>query len=261
MTAETREQFPSGVDVIAGKATWSGGDVGDLDVALWGEPDDVSVSGRTLQGELPATTRVIPFAVTGEGPAGDVTTYAFLRVPGDDDLTLALRAGVQTPEVVELESVTFDLADLVAAPRGRQIEVGTEVAPSGARTEATCQVESGTTVRYDAGSGAPWVDACQVPVRLEGSEEWTSLSVPITVQALDPQPELRAGSMTVGPGETATFDLTDMTTWQLREDWDGIQYAVDYGGANFDVSLAGTIVTVTGRDRAAPGSEEAATSR
>ncbi|WP_404431205.1 Ig-like domain-containing protein [Microbacterium lacus] len=259
LTAETREQFPSGVEVIAGKATWSGGDVRDLDLALWGEPDDVSVNGRTLQGELPATTRVIPFAVTGEGPAGEVTTYAFLRVPGDDDLTLALRAGVQTPEVVELESVTFDLADLVAAPRGRGIEVGTDVAPSGARTEATCQVESGTTVRYTAGSGAPWVDACQVPVRLEGSDEWTSLSVPITVQALDPQPELRAGSMTVGPGETATFDLTDMTTWQLREDWDGIQYALDYGGANFDVSLAGTIVTVTGRDRAAPGSEEAAT--
>ena len=130
---------------------------------------------------------------------------------------------------------------------------------SGARKDATCVVASGTVVRYDAGAGAPWVDACQVPVRLAGQDEWTYLSVPILVRALDPQPELRAGSMTVGPGETATFDLRDMTTWQLREDWAGIEYAVDYSGAAFDVSLNGSIVTVTGADRAVPGAEEAAT--
>ena len=64
--------------------------------------------------------------------------------------------------------------------------------------------------------------------------------------------------MTVGPGETATFDLRDMTTWQLREDWDGIEYAVDYSGSAFEVSLDGSIVTVIGADRAVPGSEEAA---
>ena len=33
----------------------------------------------------------------------------------------------------------------------------------------------------DAGAGAPWVDACQVPVRLSGDEEWTFLSVPVVV--------------------------------------------------------------------------------
>ena len=52
---------------------------------------------RTLRGELPEKTRVIPFAVTGEGADGTVTTYAFLRVPGDDDLALALRAALQRP--------------------------------------------------------------------------------------------------------------------------------------------------------------------
>ena len=64
--------------------------------------------------------------------------------------------------------------------------------------------------------------------------------------------------MTVGPGETATFDLRNMTTWQLREDWEGIRYALDYAGSAFDVSLDGSIVTVVGADRAVPGAEEAA---
>ena len=95
-------------------------------------------------------------------------------------------------------------------------------------------------------------------MRLEGQDDWTYLSVPILVRALDPQPALRAGSMTVGPGETATFDLRNMTTWQLREDWEGIRYAVDYSGSAFDVSLDGSVVTVVGADRAVTGSEEAA---
>jgi len=256
LTVETREDFPRGVDVVSGKVTWSGGDVDDLELSLWGDPDDVSVRGTRLRGALPETTRLIPFAVTGDTPAGAVTSYGFLRVPGDDDLALTLRANAAPPEVTELESTTFDLAGLVARPRGTTLELADEVRASGARADAACTVEAGTVVRYDAGSGAPWVDACQVPVRLTGQDEWTYLSVPIVVHPRDPQPELRPGSITVGPGETATFDLKNMTTWQLRPDWDGIVYATEHSGTAFAVAQEGSIVTVTGADRAVPGSEE-----
>lgn len=258
LTAETREDFPDGVDVLTGRVAWSGGEVDDLEVSLWGDPDDVSVSDRELSGSLTAASRVIPFAVTGAGASGDVTTYGFLRVPGDDDLTLALRSGAVAPQVLELESVAFDMDRLVAKPRGSRLEVG-DVVAAGARSGSVCVAESGTSVRYTAAAGAPWTDACRVAVRLQGQSDWTYLSVPIAVTARDPQPVLRAGSMTVGPGETKTFDLTSMTTWQLRDDWAGIVYAVDYAGTSFDVSLDGSVVTVTGGDRAAPGTDEAAT--
>jgi len=258
LTVETREDFVRGVDVLTGKTTWSGGDPADLEVALWGEPEDVTVQGTRLRGELPATMRLIPFAVTGEGSAGTVTTYAFLRVPGDDDLAVALRAGVTPPEVKELESTTFDMARLVARPRGSAVEVAADVRASGARAEASCSVESGTVVRYDAGAGAPWADSCRVPVRIAGAgAAWTYLSVPIVVQAREPQPELRTASITVGPGESATYDLRSMTTWQLREDWSGIRYRIDYGGTAFAVAQQGALLTVTGADRAVPGTEEA----
>lgn len=258
LSAENREDFASGVDVLAGKATWSGGDVADLRVSLWGTPDDVEVDGRELRGALPDTTRLIPFAVTGMRGDEEITTYAFLRVPGADDVALALRAGTAPQQVTELEAIAFDMASLVAIPRGSALEVGDDVRASGARREAACTVDGGTRVRYASGAGAPWTDACQVPVRLAGTEEWTYLSVPITVNALDPQPVLRAASLTVGPGETATYDLRSMTTWQLREDWAGIQYAVDYSGAAFTISQSGSVVTVTGADRAVPGTENAA---
>ncbi|GAA1469766.1 Ig-like domain-containing protein [Microbacterium thalassium] len=258
LTVETREDFPDGVDVLADRVSWSGGDVDDLVVTLWGPADGVWVDGPRLGGDLPETSRIIPFAVTGTGASGEVTTYAFLRVPGDGDLALALRTGFSAPQVDELGSTDFDMADLVALPRGATLEMGSDIVASGARPDAVCTRAGPTTVRYEAGAGAPWADACRVPVRTAGDEEWTYLSVPITVFALDPQPELRAASLTVGPGEVRTFDLTEMTRWQLRADWEGIRYAVSYGGTSFDVSLTGTIVTVTGRDRALPGAEEAA---
>ncbi|TDN90606.1 Ig-like domain-containing protein [Microbacterium sp. BK668] len=258
LTVENREDFEKGVDVLDGKATWSGGDAEQLTVSLWGDPAGVSVDGREISGTLPPTTRIIPFAVTGEGADGPVTTFAFLRVPGDDDLSLALRSGAQTPTVAELESVSFDMASLVARPPGAQLEVGEELRTSGARAEASCSHESGTAVRYDSGAGAPWADACQVPVRLAGQEDWTLLSVPIVVLALDPQPELHPASLTVGPGETTTFDLEQMTTWQLREGWGDIRYAVDYAGSAFEVTQSGSTLTVTGADRAVPGTEDAA---
>ncbi|MCT2087244.1 hypothetical protein M3D75_14060 [Microbacterium enclense] len=194
------------------------------------------------------------------GTVGDqeVTTYAFVRIPGDDDLTLALRPGA-AQRVDELASVDFDMAALVAVPRRATLEVGADVSTTGVRADGRCSV-SGTVVRYDAGTGSPWTDACRVPVRVAGTEEWTVLSVPIGIVAREPQPELRPGSLTVGPGETASFDLRNMTSWQLgREDWAGIRYTVEYAGSAFSsVILDGSVVTVTGADRAVPGSENAA---
>ena len=40
-----------------------------------------------------------------------------------------------------------------------------------------------------------------------------------------------------------------MTTWQLREDWEGIRYALEYAGSAFEVSLEGSTVTVGRRSR------------
>ncbi|MDQ1074406.1 MULTISPECIES: Ig-like domain-containing protein [Microbacterium] len=258
LTLEDRDDFTSGVDVLAGRASWSGGDVSDLRVSLWGNPTDVRLDGRRISGDLPATRRIIPFAVTGTVGGSEVTTYAFLRVPGDDDVTLALRPN-SAQRVDELSSVEFDMASLVALPRRATLEVGTEATTTGARAEARCTV-SGSRVTYEAGTGSPWADACIVPVRIAGTQEWTLLSVPIGIVARDPQPELRPGSLTVGPGETATFDLRNMTSWQLgREDWNSIRYAVEYSGSAFSsVTLDDSTVTVTGADRAVPGTENAA---
>ncbi|MDL9979150.1 Ig-like domain-containing protein [Microbacterium sp. ASV49] len=263
LTAENRDRFTTGVDVVAGKVSWSGGDVRRLTLSLWGSPDGVTVEGTRLRGPATAPARVIPFALTGTAASGaTVTTYGFLRIPGIDDVTLALKPDARFPDVAEKSSVSWDMASLVGIPPGGRLEVGADVAPSGARKGAACVRTGGTTIRYDAGEGAPWQDACIVPVRVvgigSGHPDWSYLSVPIRIRALAPQPELRAAAVVVGPGETVTYDLKTMTSWQGRTDWEHIAYAVTPPGPSFTVVLKGTVLTVTGSDSAVPGAEDAA---
>ena len=258
LTTQTLESFRSGVDVVSGQVSWSGGDPASLSLSLWGTPSDVQVQGRALRGELPERARVIPFALTGTGPGGEaLVSYGFLRVPGTLDQRLALRTGVAPQEVKEREAVTFDMAALVAVPRGMTLEVGERVAASGARAGAVCTLEGGTRVRYDAGEGAPWADACIVPVRMAGATEWTYVSVPISISAVEPQPILRPASLTVAPGETVEYDLRTLTSWQWKQDWAGLTYGVQAGGPSFVVQLDGSILRITAADRAVPGLEEA----
>ena len=114
----------------------------------------------------------------------------------------------------------------------------------------------GQVVRYRR-RRRPMGRCVQVPVRLAGQDDWTYLSVP-TGHPGRSAARAAYASLTVGPGETATFDLTQMTTWQLREDWGGIEYAVAHAGPAFTVSQEGSTVTITGADRAVPGAEEVA---
>ncbi len=257
LTAEDRDDFTAGVDVLTDKVSWTAGSVADLEVGLWGSPEDVEVSGSRLRGPLPEQRRVIPFSVTDTADDGeDIQTYAFLRVPGENDVAPFLRAENAPITVDELASVTFDLADLVALPPGRALEVGPDVHASGAREAAACRSVGGTDIRYDAGVGAPWADACQIPVRVSGASEWTYLSVPLVIEALEPQPELRSAGLTISPGETVSYDLNDLTTWRSRTDWEAIRYAVSGSSEAFRVLQEGSLLTITGADTAPPGLEE-----
>ncbi|WOQ69325.1 Ig-like domain-containing protein [Microbacterium limosum] len=257
LTVESRDDFPSGVDVVSGKASWIGGDVADLSLSLWGDPEGVRVTGNRLAGALPEESRVVAFELSGDAADGPVSTFGFLRIPGEADLVPAVRSSAPAWEVMEGESGAVDLTRVIAVPRGAGLEVSEAVSASGARPGSACALESGTRLRYDAGYGAPWMDACEVPVRVGGAQEWTYLSLPVTIRAAAPQPALRTGSLTLAPGESTTFDLRSLTTWQGTEDWDGVAYGVAYAGAAFEVLDEGGVLTVTGRDDAVPGVQEA----
>ncbi len=257
LTSETRDTFATGVDVLAKKVTWTGGDVSTLTLGSW-NADDVRVSGRKIRGTLGEGARIVAFSVSGALSDGqEATTYAFVRVPAADDTSISLRPGLAAREVKERESVVFDMRDLVVMPKGATLEVSAEITAS--RAQATCSLDSGTRVTYAAGAEAPWTDACVVPVRVAGAEDWTYLSVPIRVIALDPVPVLRPASITVQPGESATFDLDTMVAWQGREDWDALKMTIDSGTGGITAVQDGRRATISVGADATPGREAALT--
>ncbi|GAA1697888.1 hypothetical protein GCM10009808_14170 [Microbacterium sediminicola] len=257
LTAETIDAYATGVDVLTDKISWSGGDPAILSLSLWGENPGVRVSGSSISGTVSEQAALIPFTVTGVDYTGrEVTSYGFLRVPGLNDLRPTLREGTSAITVDEDASVDVDLAALIAVPRGSTLEIGTDVTTGGARAQATCTLISADTVRYAAGRGAPWTDSCIVPTRLAGEDAWTYLSVPIAVIAEAPQPVLNAAARTIGPGQSETYDLRQLTTWTGTPDWSSLTYEVAYDGDQFEVVLEGSTLQITAEDAARPGRTE-----
>ena len=255
LTAADRDDLADGVDVLTGKVLWSGGEPADLVVGLWGDQRGVTVDGDRIRAEPGEDARIIPFSVTGTTTAGEVTTFAFLRVPSSSEGALSLRPGISPIQVGEAQQADADLASLVAIPRGSTLELDREdVRASGARAGATCTPIGGTRIRYVAGEGAPWTDSCLVPVRLEGTSAWTVLSVPVSITPIDPQPSLAPASLEIAPGDTYVFDLSSMTTWQGRPE--AIQYSITGTTTSFDVTLQGAQLALHARDSAMPGTVE-----
>nr|WP_246318714.1 Ig-like domain-containing protein [Leifsonia psychrotolerans] len=262
LTLEERSTFPSGIDVVTGKVSWASGDVSGLKLALWKDAKGATASGWKISGPVPDAGLLVPFSLTGKNFQGDdVTTYGFVRIPAKNEIILALKQGNVTQKVKEDASVTFDMADLVSIPAREALELGnTDLRASGQRAEATCRIESGTTVTYTAGKGAPWTDSCTVPVRVAGQEDFTQLPVPIIIEPLEPEPELRAASLTQSPGAPPLrYDLGQMVTWPGKPNLSTLRYAIDYSGDQFTVTVDGSTLTVKAIDTATPGRDNTVT--
>lgn len=261
LTSDTRDAFLDGVDVLTDQVSWGGGDVGGLTLSLWQGDPDVTVSGWTIAGPLPETTRLIPFQVTGENFAGEtVTSYGFLRVPGDEEIRVALRDGFRAPEVNEGESVDIDLAALIALPPDTPFTIDADgVSAGGVRAEGRCTFVAGTVVRYAAGEGEPYSDTCQVPVTVEGQDEPTVLPVPIVIIPAAPQPILTGAALEISPGDQASFDLADLVTWPVGATGRAVEFSHVYQGEQFTVTRSGTGLSIVASDQAIPGAVDTVT--
>jgi hypothetical protein len=258
LTIEDRSAFSSGIDVVTGKVSWNSGDISDLELTLWGDDSGYSSKGWKISGSLPDDSVVIPFKLTGTNVLGtEVSTFGFLRIPGKNDIILALKSGTPPQEVNESESVSFDLADLVSVPSGESLQLDDEnVETAGKRAAATCTVDSGTKLTYTAGAGDPWVDYCAVPAKLSGQDDYTVLIVAIDVIPEIPLPILRSAAITHSPAAApTTYNLLNMVEWAGKQDDASLEFAISYTGDQFSVVQNGTELTVYALDAANPGRE------
>lgn len=258
LTAETLEQLPSGVDVVKDKVSWNTGDVGDLKMSLWNDPPNFSAVGWSISGRVPSEWTIVPFKVEGTDFMGEAgSSYGFLRVPGQRDVHLALRAAYTQVEVGENRSVEVDLNQAVATPAGEALEVDVaNVHASGVRGAASCSVGAGNVLRYTAGKGAPWTDTCTIPVKVASMEYFTYLSMAVKVIPVEAQPTLRNASFEVSPGQTAVYDLQQMVQWDGTARWDSLQFQATAQGSHFEVRQVGAGLEIKGLDSARQGNRE-----
>lgn len=262
LALDERDAFPKGVDVVTDKVSWNAGDVSDLTLTLWGSHPGLEVTGWKISGDVPDAGLLTPFALTGPNFQGvTVTTYGFLRIPAKSAIIIALTQGNVDQNVREDSSVSFDMTTLVSIPSGTTLELQpTGIRSSGERGNGTCRFDSGTTVTYTAGSDAPWTDFCTIPARIDGQEDYTRLVVPIVIEPLDPQPELRPAALTQSPGADAIrYDLSHMVDWQGKGAVPKLTFAIDYSSDQFTVTQNGAILTIGVADNAVAGREAAVT--
>ena len=260
LALDERDAFPNGVNVVTDRVSWNSGNVSDLTLTLWGAHPGLEVTGWKISGNVPDSGLLAPFALTGPNFQGvEVTTYGFLRIPGKDSIIIALKKGNVTQKVREDDSVTFDVTNLVSIPIESTLELQRSgIRTSGERGAATCQLNSGTRVTYTAGSNAPWADSCTVPARINGQENYTQLVVPIVVEPLDPQPELRPAALTQSPGaEAIRYDLSHMVDWQGKGAVPPVTFVIDFSSDQFTVTQNGAILTISVADNAVAGREAA----
>ena len=261
LSLDTRESLPTGVDVLTDKVSWASGDPAGLKLSLWGSQPGLEAHGWTISGPVSDLGQIVPFQVTGLNFAGEqVTSYGFLRIPGLDESRLSLKETYIQPEVVEGQSVTFDLKPLVAVPADAQLVIDpTDVEASGVRKGSTCELVSGTLVKYTASEGAPYSDLCRISARVSDQDRFTLVPVPITIIPKAPAPILTSASLEISPGATTTFDLAGMVTWPKGATPRSVDIALQYLGQQFEVTRVGTNLTVTAKDRSVPGNVDGAT--
>ncbi|MGK0721954.1 Ig-like domain-containing protein [Leucobacter sp. W1478] len=263
LSVRDRADFAAtGVNVVDGRVRWATGDIADLELSLWGAAADrYRVTGNRILGEYRATGDLVPFKLSGLDTTGaEVASYGFLVVPPLDELRLSLKPGTAPLSVDEGGSASVELRTLLDLAPGDQIVVG-----SGAfgtqRSQASCALTGGSTVRYASGQGGPWSDMCTVRVRLAEQTTYTALPLPVRIIPREPVAVLRPLTRTVAPGTSEMIALGTMVEWQggRQGQMGTLQFTVSGGGTSFQVSQSGASLNVQALAGATPGAQEQVT--
>ncbi|WP_240422826.1 Ig-like domain-containing protein [Leucobacter sp. wl10] len=263
LSARDRTELEQGgIDVVTDRVQWNAGDTRTLQLSVWGRASErFTVSGTRISGAYRAEGDLVPFRLAGTDLTGKkVETFGFLVIPPLDELRLTLVPGLAPLRVDEGGSIDVSLADVVDLAPGDDAELKVGRLPV-QRGQARCEATSATGLRYSAGRGEPWADSCLVSVKLVEQRTWTRLALPVQIVPDEPVVELEPLTRTISPGNSETIDLLDMVRWQggRAGDTGALSFRVSGGGASFEVSPAGSRLTVQARADAVPGGQDALT--
>ena len=241
---QTNKLTTTGIDVISNKVLWASGDPSTLTLSIWGGLSGFKAISNSLitSATIPQDAGIVIFKLSGTNFYGkEVESYGFMHLPGANP-KITFDPSKALVHVKENETASFDIAGANQLNLPGGLTIG-KVSAHGLRQNAQCRVRGGTVIEYVAGSGGPWLDFCDVSVKISGStEDFTTIMVPIRVTPANPEPVLLGRQLTVIPGDSnfQTLNLQSMTTWELNQNnLDGLQYQIDGGTDLFRFDKSG----------------------
>ncbi|SEE27266.1 Fibronectin type III domain-containing protein [Ruania alba] len=224
-----------------------------------GQENARSDDGETVTVTLAPTRQVVTYRVTDED---DLTSYAFIEVPGTEDTGPVLRPDTEVIEVLAGEPETIQLNDYVVALSGQPVQLSDSSSVRATNSDGSSPVVDTDTLQYT--SDPNYVGPATLTFEVTDAEDINDDDILTSVLTLDimvvsnenQPPRMRDGSVEAEQGgEAVTLDIA-----RLAEDPDGrstdLEYRIAEEADGFEASLEDYILTVTADEDTPAGSSQ-----
>ena len=244
------------VDVL-GKAQNPSGPLSDLAVSV--HPSVADVATVTPSGAVVVTLvdhqQTLPYKLTNTDPrAQGVFAYAFITVPALGDFPPMLRPRTEPLSVIAGQPLEINLAEQVQVAPGRTARIADPTGVSATKSDGSPLVVDDDTLRYTARRDYAGPASISVLVSDGSGSDLTAhsamLTLPITVLAAEDYPPTFSPSvLDVAPDESAHVDLLAFTSAPIGSGEGRYTYELTSAvPAGFEVSLDGSVLTVSAAD-------------
>lgn len=239
------------------------GPLGDLDVSV--DPSVEDVATVTDEGTVVVTLvdgpQTLPYRLTNDNPEADrLTSWAFITVPALGDFPPVVRQRVEELTVIAGETLEIGLSAHVQVAPGKTAQIADHETLSATKSDGSDLYVDDHTLRYVAERDYAGPASISVLVSDGPSSDpetrSSMITLPITVLAAEEHPPTFVPSvLDVPQGETSRVDLNVFTSAPVSggETADRYTYAVTGTPPGFDVSLSGSVLSVTASPSVARG--------
>lgn len=211
--------------------------------------------------DVGARTRIIPFTVARpDNP--ELTSSAFIRVPGTDDARPERRRRAPTLTVESGERLVIPIGDHVVAASDRRARILDPATVSATLMTAAPTTQDDTTLVYrsdeDAwGTASLTFSVTDAPAGQRGNE--ATITLPITVTPKVGQPPVMTGvRLTLEAGSETTVDLAALTEYPYPARRNSLRFSAESGDRSIvGVAVSGRAMTIRAVDGVPVGSSSA----
>jgi hypothetical protein len=216
-------------------------------------------ANKRVRVTIGATSQIIPFEVAHPGDP-NISSFAFIRVPGYDDALPQLKRGVPRLTVTSESAVRIHLNDYVVAVGGKQVRLTDASTVRATHSNGANLVVNGDTLEFT--SAARYFGTASIAFQVTDGTSATdpqgrvaTIVLPITVTARANQPPVFTGALIdFEPGQQKTIDLVKLTSYPYAKDQSELTYTVQgEQPSGVSLSLSGQKLTIAVSEKTAKG--------